>query len=88
MGPSNVMKKSLGPATTLYRAIALSFVIPSEAEGSAVPRTFRGNVFLVVERSAVSFRATLTLPDGKTSLDEGHGFSRAVTGSSNEGFSP
>jgi hypothetical protein len=32
-------------ATTLYETVALSFVIPSEAEGSAVPRTFRGNVF-------------------------------------------
>jgi hypothetical protein len=31
-----VMKR-LGPATTLYRTLALSFVIPSEAEGSAVP---------------------------------------------------
>jgi len=39
------MKKSLRPATTLYRTVALSFVIPSEAEGSAVPRTFRGHVF-------------------------------------------
>jgi hypothetical protein len=31
-----VMKKHLGPATALYGTIALSFVIPSEAEGSAV----------------------------------------------------
>jgi hypothetical protein len=31
---------------TLYGTIVLSFVIPSEAEGSAVLRTFRGNVFL------------------------------------------
>jgi hypothetical protein len=38
-------EKCLGPATTLYQTVALSFVIPSEAEGSAVPRTFRGNVF-------------------------------------------
>ena len=37
-------EKRLGPATTLYRTIAVSFVIPSEAEGSAVPRTFRGSV--------------------------------------------
>jgi hypothetical protein len=36
------MKKHLGLATTLYETIALSFVIPSEAEGSAVPRTFPG----------------------------------------------
>jgi hypothetical protein len=29
-------EKRLGPATTLYGTVALSFVIPSEAEGSAV----------------------------------------------------
>ncbi len=28
-----------------HRKAALPFVIPSEAEGSAVSRTFRGNVF-------------------------------------------
>jgi hypothetical protein len=38
-------EKRLGPATTFYGTVALSFVIPSEAEGSAVPRTFRGYVF-------------------------------------------
>jgi hypothetical protein len=32
--------------TTFHRKVALSFVIPSEAEGSAVPRTSPGNVFL------------------------------------------
>jgi flavoprotein len=31
---------------TLCDAIALSFVIPSEAEGSAVPRILRGNVLI------------------------------------------
>ena len=36
-------EKRLGPATTLYGTVALSFVIPSEGEGSAVLRTFRGN---------------------------------------------
>jgi hypothetical protein len=30
------MKKRIGPATTLYGTVALSFVIPSEAEGTAV----------------------------------------------------
>src|SRR5882757_3315665 len=47
MGPRPTQgdEKSLRPATTLYRTVALSFVIPSEAEGSAVPRTFRGHVF-------------------------------------------
>jgi hypothetical protein len=43
--PTQGDEKRLGPATTLYRTVALPFVIPSEAEGSAVPRTFRGNVF-------------------------------------------
>jgi hypothetical protein len=31
---------SFGSTTTLHEAVALSFVIPSVAEGSAVPRTF------------------------------------------------
>jgi hypothetical protein len=43
--PPKVMKNALGPATTFHVTATLSFVIPSEAEGSAVPRTFRGNVF-------------------------------------------
>ena len=43
--PTQGDEKSLPPATTLYRTVAPSFVIPSEAEGSAVPRTFRGHVF-------------------------------------------
>src|ERR1700677_2630520 len=33
------------PATALHGSVALPFVIPSAAEGSAVPRTFAGNVF-------------------------------------------
>jgi hypothetical protein len=43
--PTQGVEKRLGPVTTLYGNVAPSFVIPSEAEGSAVPRTFRGNVF-------------------------------------------
>jgi hypothetical protein len=43
--PPKVMKNTLGLATALYGSIALPFVIPSEAEGSAVPRTRPGNVF-------------------------------------------
>ena len=35
-GPTQGDEKRLGPATTLYGTVALSFVIPSEAEGSAV----------------------------------------------------
>jgi hypothetical protein len=35
--PTKGDEKRLGPATTLYGTVALSFVIPSEAEGSAVP---------------------------------------------------
>jgi hypothetical protein len=44
-GPTKLVKKRLCPVTTFHVAIALSFVIPSAAEGSAVPRTFLGNVF-------------------------------------------
>jgi hypothetical protein len=36
--PTQGDEKRLGPATTLYRTVALPFVIPSAAEGSAVPR--------------------------------------------------
>jgi hypothetical protein len=41
--PTQGDEKRLGPATTLYGTVALSFVIPSEAEGSAVPRIFPEN---------------------------------------------
>jgi hypothetical protein len=44
--PTQGGEKRLGPATALSKTLALSFVIPSEAEGSAVLRTIRGNVFL------------------------------------------
>jgi hypothetical protein len=33
-------RRPLGLATTFHVTITLPFVIPSEAEGSAVPRTF------------------------------------------------
>jgi hypothetical protein len=46
-------ENALGPAATFHITTTLSFVIPSVAEGSAVPRTLRGNV--LVERSAVPF---------------------------------
>jgi hypothetical protein len=39
------MKNTFCLATALHGGIALPFVIPSEAEGSAVPRTIPGNVF-------------------------------------------
>ncbi len=61
-------------STTFDRVVALSFVIPSEAEGSAVLRTFRGNAKFypqtelssrpersVVERSAFSFLGSALL---------------------------
>jgi hypothetical protein len=39
------MKNTFCPATTLHGSVALPFVIPSAAEGSAVLRTIPGNVF-------------------------------------------
>ena len=42
--PTQGDEKRLGSATTLHQTAALPFVIPSEAEGSAVPRTLRGSV--------------------------------------------
>jgi hypothetical protein len=61
-------EKRLGSATTLCETVALSFVIPSEAEGSAVPRTFRGNtesrpateLSSRPERTRISYYAGLT----------------------------
>jgi hypothetical protein len=44
-GPPKVTKNILRTATTLHGRVPLPFVIPSEAEGSAVPRTIPGNVF-------------------------------------------
>jgi hypothetical protein len=58
-GPTQGDEKRLGPATTLYRTVALPFVIPSEAEGSAVPRTLPGNVFRPRERTRISCHAAL-----------------------------
>jgi hypothetical protein len=43
--PTQVHEKRLRFRNHFPRKVALSFVIPSGAEGSAVPRTFRGNVF-------------------------------------------
>jgi hypothetical protein len=43
--PTKEMKNAFCSATALYGSAALPFVIPSAAEGSAVPRTFLGNVF-------------------------------------------
>jgi hypothetical protein len=55
--PTQGDEKSLRPATTLYRTVALSFVIPSEAEGSAVSADLSWTCFSTerseVERSAV-----------------------------------
>jgi hypothetical protein len=40
--PTQGDEKRRPSETTFHRKVTLSFVIPSEAEGSAVPRTFRG----------------------------------------------
>jgi len=42
--PTQGDEKCIGPAITVHGTVALSFVIPSAAEGSAVLRTLRGNV--------------------------------------------
>jgi hypothetical protein len=44
-GPPKEMKNRFHSATALYGSATLPFVIPSEAEGSAVQRASRGNVF-------------------------------------------
>jgi hypothetical protein len=40
-----VTKNAIYPTTTLHESVTLPFVVPSEAEGSAVLRTIPGNVF-------------------------------------------
>jgi hypothetical protein len=42
--PTQGEEKRLGPTTAPYGTVTLTFVIPSEAEGSAVPQTSLGNV--------------------------------------------
>ena len=49
--PTQGNEKRLGMATTLYGAVTLSFVIPSEAEGSAVPGPFVEMFFERAQRS-------------------------------------
>ena len=44
-------EKRLGSETNLYGTVALSFVIPSEAEGSAVPRTSPGNTEFTIKQN-------------------------------------
>jgi hypothetical protein len=86
LGPTQGDEKRPGPATTLYRTVALPFVIPSEAEGSAVPRTFRGNVF---RPSVPGFPATQhwTRPRVRLSLKERRMmFSNATTSTGNPGL--
>jgi hypothetical protein len=91
--PTKGDEKRLGPATTFYGTVALSFVIPSGADGICSSADLSWKCFSDrAQRSGdlrfLFFGATFALPDGKRSLDEGHGFSRAEIGWSNEGFSP
>ncbi len=52
-GPTKVMKNTFCPPNALHGSVALPFVIPSVAEGSAVSRTFPGNVFRQNDNTAV-----------------------------------
>jgi hypothetical protein len=47
------MKNVFGPATTFHESVTLSFVIPSEAEGSAVPRTSPGEKYGITHNKVV-----------------------------------
>src|ERR1700678_3129373 len=55
VGPPKEMKNGSHAATALHGRATLHLVIPSEAEGPAVQRTFRGNVF---RQSAPGFPVT------------------------------
>src|ERR1700678_2020149 len=61
-GPPKVMKNTFCPPTALLGSIALPFVIPSVAEGSAVPRTIPGNVF---RQSVAKWRDLLLKPNSQ-----------------------
>jgi hypothetical protein len=54
-GPPKEMKNSFYSATALHESAALPFVIPSEAEGSAVQQASAGNVF---DRGIMGLRPT------------------------------
>jgi hypothetical protein len=57
-GPPKVMKNASVQQLLSIEPLPFPFVIPSEAEGSAVPRTFPGNVFST-ERTRISCHAAL-----------------------------
>jgi 23S rRNA (pseudouridine1915-N3)-methyltransferase len=58
------------PTTPLFGSATLSFVIPSEAEGSAVLRTCLGNVFSTVARKVIpSLNLTLAYIAQRTRND-------------------
>jgi hypothetical protein len=50
MGLWPIQGELLGPATTLYGTAALSFVIPSVAEGSAVRGPFVGTPTFILKQ--------------------------------------
>src|ERR1700679_2662445 len=54
------MKNGSHAATALHGRATLHLVIPSEAEGPAVQRTFRGNVFRPERSAAERLRFALT----------------------------
>jgi hypothetical protein len=67
--PTRGDEKRLGPAITFYGTAALPFVIPSEAEGSAVLRTCRG--MFSTERTRISYRAELATSPMRLSVAKG-----------------
>jgi hypothetical protein len=57
-GPLEVMKNAFRPETLFCRKLALSFVIPSEAEGSAVRLYGSPRIKVVIEaRSLILIRS-------------------------------
>jgi hypothetical protein len=65
LGPPKVMKNTFCLATALQGSAALPFVIPSAAEGSAVPRTSLGNVFRRSEADGICrFSPPASNPNG------------------------
>ena len=105
-GPTYVTKNASVRHHSLWSRYPFLVIPPapacrgSEAEGSAVPRTFRGNVEhdpqtklssrperSAVERSAVSPKPSW-VPSVLSGFVSGHDFSRAIKPANEEGFSP
>src|SRR5271170_3397228 len=66
--PTQGDENALCPATALHGSVAFPFVIPSAAEGSAVQRTFRGNVFRQCGVEEIGYGSAVSPSDPRAAL--------------------